>query len=153
MPNKPKPASKSAKSAKSAAPDRLLPLSIAAVVVTLVVGFTAVWFYWQYAQKRSAETRYLTLPAIAISRDGHSIRAGLAVRTTGNDADWAAGNKRALEQIMARTLMEADPVRVRSADGIAELQHAFRQAGNAALHTDKLREVLITDLLVSEGDL
>lgn len=138
---------------KSGARDRLLPVAIATVVATLAVGFAAVWFYWQYTQKRSAETRYLTLPSIAISRDGHSIRAGLAVRTTGTDADWAAGNKRALEQIMARTLMEADPVRVRTPDGIAELQQAFRQAGNASLHTDKLREVLVTDLLVSEGDL
>lgn len=151
MPNKAKP--KPQPTSKSAAPDRLLPLSIAAVVITLAAGFAAVWLYWQYEQKRSSETSYLTLPAIAISRDGHSIRAGLAVRTTGNDADWAAGNKRALEQIMARTLMEADPMRVRSADGIAELQQAFLQAGNEALHTDKVREVLITDLLVSEGDL
>ena len=54
---------------------------------------------------------------------------------------------------MARTLMEADPVRVRTPDGIAELQQAFRQAGNAFLRTDKVREVLVTDLLVSEGDM
>jgi len=138
---------------KSGTQDRLLPLVIGAAFLTLAVGFAAVWFYLQYTQKREAETRYLTLPSIAISRDGHSIRAGLAVRTTGNDADWAAGNKRALEQVMARTLMEADPVRVRTPDGIAELQQAFRQAGNAFLRTDKVREVLVTDLLVSEGDM
>lgn len=138
---------------KSGARDRLLPVTIAATFIVLAAGFAAVWFYWQYAQKRNAETRYLTLPSVAISRDGHSIRAGLALRTTGNDADWAAGNQRALEQIMASTLMQADPVRVRTPAGIAELQQAFREAGNASLRTDKLREVLVTDLLVSEGDL
>lgn len=138
---------------KSGARDRLLPLTIAAAFIILAAGFAAAWLYLQYAQKRNAETRYLTLPPIAISRDGHSIRAGLAVRTTGNDADWAAGNKRALEQIMARTLLEADPVRVRTPAGISELQQAFRQAGNASLHTDKVQEILVTDLLVSEADL
>jgi flagellar basal body-associated protein FliL len=59
----------------------------------------------------------------------------------------------ALETVMKRGLMAVDPQRVRAPNGIRLLQDTLREASNAELHTDKVQEVLITDFLVSEGDL
>ncbi|RJF97173.1 hypothetical protein D3871_00460 [Noviherbaspirillum saxi] len=138
---------------KPTAKDRPIGVIIGLALLLLGIGFGSVWFYLQYVQKKQAQTNYLTLPSIAISRDGHSIRAGMAIRTTGDDAGWASKHQQALEQIMKRTLMEADPKKLRTEGGIVALQQSLREAGNTTLHTTKVREVLLTDLLLSEGDL
>lgn len=138
---------------KQSARDKPLTSTVAIALAVLAVSFAAVWLYLQYTQKRNAEIRYLALPSVAISRDGHSISASFGVRTSGADADWAAKNKNALEQVMKRALMEVDPQRVRTPTGLQLLQNTLREASNAELRTDKVQEVLITDFLVSEGDL
>jgi hypothetical protein len=139
--------------AKRPARDKPLIYTVAIALAVIAAGFAIVWLYLQYLQKKNAEIRYLALPSIAISRDGHSISASFGIRTSGADVDWAAKNKMALETVMKRGLMAVDPQRVRAPNGIRLLQDTLREASNAELHTDKVQEVLITDFLVSEGDL
>lgn len=139
--------------AKRSARDKLLIRIVAIALAVLAAGFAGVWLYLQHLQKQKTEVRYLILPSIAISHSGHSISASFGVRTNGADAEWVASNKTVLEQVMKRGLMEADPQRVRAPNGIHQLENTLREASNASLHTDKVQEVLVTDLLVSEGDL
>lgn len=123
------------------------------VLVVLAVGFAAAWLYLQRTERLSKEIAYLTLPRVAISRDGHSMAATMAVRTSAADAAWAADNAPALEQVMKKALMEADPVTVRLRDGLPRLQERLRDITNDSLQTSRIQEVLVTDFLVSEGDL
>ena len=136
---------------KRPAHDNLLYV-IGIVTVVLAVGFTLAWFYLQYADRQSREINYMKLPDVAISRDGHSISASFAVRTSAADAQWASQNKLALEQVMKQALLAVDPLRVRAPNGLQALQNTVRDASNLTLHTDKVQEVLVTDFLVSEGD-
>lgn len=138
---------------KRPARDNLLVKAVAVVLVVLAAGFVLTWIYLQYADKQSREINYLRFPSVAISRDGHSISASFAVRTSAADAKWASRNKLALEQIMKQTLLAVDPVRVRAPNGLQALQETVRAASNVTLQTDKVQEVLVTDFLVSEGDL
>jgi hypothetical protein len=138
---------------KRPARDNLLLYVIGIVTVVLAVGFGLAWLYLQYADKQSREINYLNLPQVAISRDGHSISASFAVRTSAADAKWASQNKSALEQVMKQSLLAVDPVHVRAPNGLQALQNTVRDASNLTLHTDKVQEVLVTDFLVSEGDL
>jgi flagellar basal body-associated protein FliL len=135
------------------AKDHQLLLTIGIALLILLLSFGGVWLYLQYAKELRTQTNYLSLPSIAISRDGHSIRAGIAIRTSGEDASWASKNQLAFEQVMKRALMEADPKKLRSEAGIVAMQQSLRDAGNDALGHGKVREVLLTDLLISEGDL
>ncbi|MFC7515482.1 flagellar basal body-associated protein FliL [Herbaspirillum sp. GCM10030257] len=135
------------------AKDRQLVLIIGIALLVLLLSFGGVWLYLQYAKKLRTQTNYLSLPSIAISRDGHSIRAGIAIRTSGEDAGWASKNQQAFEQVMKRALMAADPEKLRSEAGILAMQESLRDAGNDAIGHGKVREVLLTDLLISEGDL
>lgn len=137
---------------KRPARDRLLLYVIGATLVTLAVGFGLAWLYNQHAERQSREVAFLHLKSIAISRDGHSISASFGIRTSAADADWAEMNKAALEQTMKRMLVAIDPVQVRAPNGLKTFQDALRDASNTALHTSKVQEVLITDFLVSEGD-
>lgn len=132
--------------------DHWLAYTIGIAALILIAGFVFAWFYLQQVEKRSAEVRYLNLSEIAIARDGHSIRASFAVRTSGADADWAAGNRQVLEQVMKQALMDVDPKRALAPDGLKALQHGLRDASNDALQSAKVQEVLVTDFLVSEAD-
>lgn len=138
---------------KRHARDHLILKAIGVTLVVLAVGFGLAWFYLQHAERLSREITYLALPSIAISRDGHSISAGIAIRTSATDADWAKKNKSILEQTMKSALLEVDPVKVREPGGLKKLQETLRESSNARLQTTRVQEVVVTDFLVSEGDL
>lgn len=137
---------------KQAVRDRSVRTLVLVSIVALVVGFGAVWLYFERAQRLAAEVRFVTLPRVAISRDGHSMAATVAIRTDGNAADWAAGHQRGLKEAVKVALMEADPVAVRKPGGIADLQRDIADTCRRVLKTDKVQEAVITDFLVSEGD-
>lgn len=123
------------------------------VLAVLAVGFGIAWLYMQYEEKQSRKITYLGLPPVAISRDGHSISATFAIRTSAADASWASKNKVALEQVMKQALLAVDPVEARAPGGLKALQDKVREAGNTTLQSERIQEVLVTDFLVSEGDL
>lgn len=137
---------------KAAREKNLLPV-VVIVIAVLAVGFGSAWLYMQYQEKKSREITYLKLPSVAISRDGHSMRATFAVRTSAADADWASKNKFALEQVVQKALLEADPIAARAPGGLLALQEQVRKVSNATLQSQRIQEVLVTDFLVSEGDL
>lgn len=137
--------------------DRWSVYTVGTALVILAVGFAMAWFYMQYREKLSREVSFLMLPPIAISHSGHSMSATVAVQTSAADAGWAAENKRALEQVVKRVLMEADPKKVSGVPnapaGLEALQHTLREASNVELQTTRVHEMLLTEFLVSEGDL
>jgi flagellar basal body-associated protein FliL len=126
---------------------------VVTLLVVLALGFCGTWFYLQHARQLDREVSYFRLPSVAVSRNGHSMSATVAIKTSGTDANWGAQNKRALEQVMTQVLMDADPQRTHAPGGLQKLQETLKTSINDALHTDKVQEVLITDFLVSEGDL
>lgn len=132
--------------------DRLLLYAIVATIAALAIGFPLARKYMQHIERQEHEIRFLQLPSIAISRDGHSIAASFAIRTSAGDAEWAKKNKSALEQVMQRALMALDPVDASKPGGLNTFQATLRDASNNALQTSQVQEVLITDFLLSEGD-
>jgi len=137
--------------------DRWSVYTVGIALVVLAVGFALAWFYMQYRERLSREVSFLMLPPIAISHSGHSMSATIAVQTSAADAGWAAENKRALEQVVKRVLMEADPKKVAGVPaapaGMDALQHTLREASNVELQTTRVQGMLLTEFLVSEGDL
>ncbi len=133
--------------------DKPLLTIVAIVLAVLAVGFAGVWLYLKHAEKLDAEVRYLRLAPVAISHNGISMSATVAVRTSGSDEDWAREHGLALEEVVKQALLAADPERVRAPGGLQKLQESLKAASNAMLQTDRVQEVLVTDFLVSEGDL
>jgi flagellar basal body-associated protein FliL len=120
---------------------------------TLVAaGFAGAWLYLQYAEQQHLNNTYTPLKRVAISRAGHSIAAGFAVKTSDADARWALQNRDALEAALQQSLLRVDPQQVLAPNGLKALQQRLPQEINTALATSKVREILITDFLVSEGD-
>lgn len=138
---------------KRNARDRLILRAISVTLVILIVGFGLAWMYIQREERMSREINFLTLSSVAISRDGHSMSAGIAIRTSAADAEWAKANQGVLEQAMKSALLEVDPVKVRQPGGLKNLQETLRVTSNATLQTTRVQEVIVTDFLVSEGDM
>ena len=138
--------------AKKAAREKNLLSIVVIAAAVLAAGFGLTWLYMQHKEKQSREIAYLRLPPVAISRDGHSMSATFAIRTSVADADWASKNKFALEQVMKKALLEADPVAARVPGGLQAMQEKVREVANATLQSQRIQEVLVTDFLVSEGD-
>jgi hypothetical protein len=136
--------------------DRWSAYTVSIALVTLAAGFALAWFYMQYRERLSQEVSFMMLPPVAISHNGHSMSATVAVKTSAADAAWVTENKRALEQVVKRVLMEADPAKVAGVptapDGLQALQHSLREASNVALQTTRVQDMLLTDFLLSEGD-
>ena len=139
--------------AKNSAHEKNLRNLIVAVVAVLAVGFGGAWLYMQQKEKQTSAITYLKLPSVAISRDGYSMRATFAVRTSAADAEWASRNRLSLAQVMQKALQEADPMATRSPGGLKALQERVREVTNTTLQSQRIQEVLVTDFLVSEGDL
>lgn len=131
--------------------DRVLLIAVTVSLLAVAVGFAAAWFFMQHKTRMDAEVRFLTLERVAISRDGHSMAATVAIRTSGSDAGWAEKQQGALQEVVKVALMEADPVQALGPDGLPALQEKIRSASNRMLKTGKIKEVLVTDFLVSEG--
>lgn len=138
---------------KRNARDRLILRAISVTLVILIVGFGLAWMYIQREERMNREINFLTLSSVAISRDGHSMSAGIAIRTSAADAEWAKANQGVLEQAMKSALLEVDPVKVREPGGLKNLQETLRVTSNATLQTTRVQEVIVTDFLVSEGDM
>ena len=138
---------------KKTKPDSKLSAIVGTVFGVLVIGFALGWFYLQHLEKQATEVSYLKLPSVAISRDGHSIAATFAFRTSAGDAEWATRNQQALEQVMRKVLLELDPEKVLAPNGLLTFQQGLRDAINTTMQTSRIQEVVVTDFLVSEADL
>jgi flagellar basal body-associated protein FliL len=79
------------------------------------------------------------------------VALSFAIRTSGADTSLVADNRRVLEQVAQRVLVARDMRQARTPEGMQALQEALRGAFNAALHTDKVQQVLITDFLLSSS--
>ena len=119
----------------------------------MAAGFAIAWFFQQHRDQAAlAELQNAYTPPVpVIMQTGkHSVAAKLVIGTTQADIDWAQKNRKALEQVFRATLAESDMKHVLAPGGLLGLQDRLREAGNAALQTDKLREVLLTDFLVGQ---
>lgn len=148
-----KSTSRAAPPANATTSDNSILGYVVAAFVLMVVAFAIAWFFQQHrdqaglAQLQNAYTQ----PVPIITQTGkHSVAAKFTISTSQADIDWVQENRKALEQVFQATLADADMKQVLAPGGLLGLQERFREAGNAALQTDKLREVLLTDFLVGE---
>lgn len=131
--------------------DKSILYTVAAAFLLLVAGFAFVWFYQRHAADLRSRTVYSKPLRVVAAARNYSVAASFAVRVSGADADWVADNRRALEQVMQQALTTGDARAALTPGGLRALQESLRRAGNAALHTDKIQQVLITDFLVSDS--
>lgn len=132
--------------------ERPLPGIVLGACAMLLIGFASVWFYLQYAERQRLASSYTMLERVAIGRDGHSIRASIAIQTSDADLRWALRNREGIEVAFQQALLALDPQRIRAPGALHAFQQELDETLNRTLKTDKIQQVLLTDFLLSEGD-
>lgn len=133
-------------------PQRPLARVVLIACALLAIGFAAAWLYLQHAERQRLSSSYTALKRVAISRDGHSIAATIAIKTSDADRRWATQSRPALEAAFQQALLHVEPQQALAPGGLQAFQQGLDEALNRALATDKVQQVVITDFLVSEGD-
>lgn len=133
-------------------PQRPVARIVLIACTLLAIGFAAAWLYMQHAERQRMSSSYTALQRVAISRDGHSIAATIAIMTADADRRWAARNRAGLEAAFQQALLHVEPEQVLAPGGLQTFQQGLDDTLNRALATDKVQQVAITDFLVSEGD-
>lgn len=133
-------------------PRRAVLRIVLSACALLIIGFGAAWLYLQHAERQRLSSSYSTLERVAISRDGHSIAATIAIKTSDADQGWAARNRAGLEAAFQEALLQVEPEQVLAPGGLQVFQQGLDDVLNRRLGTDKVQQVVITDFLVSEGD-
>jgi len=118
----------------------------------LLAGFVVSWLYLQHVRNEQGASSFTTLKRVAVGRDGYSIAATIAIKTSDADLRWAGRNRINLETEFQRALYELDPQRARAPGGLQAFQQGLAATLNQALNTDKIQQVVLTDFLVAEGD-
>lgn len=149
-----KPAPRTAaRSASSTTRDNSTLVTIVIGLLLTAVSFAGTWFFQQHRHQAAlAElTSTYASPVPVITQTGeHSVAAKFVIRTSLADIAWVEANRKALEQVFQSALAQTDMKRVLAPGGLLTLQERLREEGNAALQTDKLQEVLLTDFLVGD---
>jgi flagellar basal body-associated protein FliL len=137
--------------AKKSARDRSTVYTVAIALAILLAGFVFAWFYKAHDTQLRSQTVYSKPTRVVAGSSNYSVAVSFAIRTSGADTDWVADNRRVLEQVAQQVLVARDMRQARTAQGMQALQAALRDAFNAALHTDKVQQVLVTDFLLSSS--
>lgn len=136
---------------KASTRDRSTVYTVAIALVVLFAGFAFAWFYKTRDTQLHNQTVYSKPTRVVAGSSNYSVAVSFAIRTSGADTSLIADNRRVLEQVAQQVLVARDMRQARTPEGMQALQEALRGAFNAALHTDKVQQVLITDFLLSSS--
>ena len=128
--------------------DNFATYTVVTVLLILVTGFIVAWFYRGSFSKMSADVAYVEFAPMVVETEGYTIAAHLAVQTSPDDADWAQQHKHNLLTALQGTLSGSDPKKMMTPDDLRTLQSSMKEAGNQALHTEKVQAVLLTDFVI-----
>ena len=128
--------------------DRSTVHIVAFATVVLIAGFMFAWLYHRHAAQLRDQVVYSKPARVVAGARDYSVAASFAVKTSGVDAEWVKNHQRALEAVAKSVLISSDARLALKPDGLRALQEKMREASNAALHTDKVRQIVITDFLV-----
>ena len=136
---------------KASARDHSIVYTVAIAAIVLAAGFAAAWAYQRHQQILNTQTVNSKPTRVVAGTADYSVAMSFAIKTSGDKAEWVGAHRQALEQVAKRVLISQDARRALRPGGLQALQQTLRDAGNAALHTDKLQQVIVTDFLVSSG--
>lgn len=136
---------------KASTRDRTTVYAVAIALVILLAGFAFAWFHKARDTQLRNQTVYSKPTRVVAGSDNYSVAVSFAVRSSGADTELIIKNRHILEQVAQQVLVARDMRQARTPQGMQALQEALRNAFNAALHTDKVQQVLVTDFLLSSS--
>lgn len=132
--------------------DNLVVYSASIVVIALVIVLGTSWYFMKTSEKKSAEVAYATFGPLNLQRHGFAVRTSIAIQTRSGNSAWTTRNRSRLDAVFQKVLADTDPDAIRTSDGLQNLQIVLRDAANAALDTNNVEAVYLTDFLQIRDD-
>lgn len=114
----------------------------------VLIGMMSIWLYFSYSPQPVSPSTYSSFGPVVVRSSEFAIKATIAVQTRNEDANWLASRKKELDFAFQAALANVDPKRLREPEGVSYVQTILRDAGNTALNTRNIEEVLLTDFIV-----
>ncbi len=121
---------------------------IGGALAIVLIGMLSIWLYFSYISRPVSPSTYASFGPVVVRSSEFAIKATIAVQTRKEDAKWLASRKKELDFALQAALANVDLKRLREPEGITYVQTILLDAGNAALNTRKIEEVLLTDFIV-----
>lgn len=135
---------------KSVDSDQKFTLYVAGFV--LVVFCIAAFFIYQnrYAGRNAANLTYVELKQTIVNDQGVVARMAVTVQVNIGDEDWLKEHERPMNDLFKKEIATMDIDSLRSKDGFNEIQAELKRRFNLEFKTDKVQEVMVTDLLLQD---
>jgi flagellar basal body-associated protein FliL len=118
----------------------------------LVVFCIAAFIIYQnrFAGRNAANLTYVELKQTIVNDQGVVARMAVTVQVNIGDEDWLKEHERAMNDLFKKEIAMMDVDSLRSKDGFNELQAELKRRFNLEFKTDKVQEVMVTDLLLQD---
>lgn len=134
--------------AKKAERDQLTTYVALIASVGLAAIGCGIWFYKAGQPVAPPQPSYLQLSLPTVHIQGYGVRADISIKADGEDDEWLKQNRETLDSLLQKTLVNADPDTIRTAEGLQKLQTHMAKVANTSLRSDKVRGVYLTNLLL-----
>lgn len=123
----------------------------AAVIVFLILGI-ATYFVYQHrlANQNPADVTYIELKQSIVNDQGAVARLAVTVQVKLGDEDWLRENEASMNVLFRKELTVFDVNILRDKEGILEFQEELKRKINFQLKTDKVQNVMFTELLLQD---
>jgi len=122
-----------------------------AMVATLVIGFVIGWAYVQPMRERAqTDIAFAKSGPFHIETDGYTYNATLAIQSDEGNARWVSRHQEALNDILYRQLVSANPKALMTTAGLMEMQRTLTVAINEGANQPHVQQVLFTDFVIQQ---
>jgi flagellar basal body-associated protein FliL len=118
----------------------------------LVVFCIAAFIIYQnrFSGRNAANLTYVELKQTIVNDQGVVARMAVTVQVNIGDEDWLKEHERAMNDMFKKEIATMDVDSLRSKDGFNEIQAELKRRFNLEFKTDKVQEVMVTDLLLQD---
>ncbi len=118
----------------------------------LVVFCIAAFVIYQnrFSGRNEANLTYVELKQTIVNDQGVVARMAVTVQVNQGDEDWLKEHERAMNDLFKKEIATMDVDSLRSKDGFNEIQAELKRRFNLEFKTDKVQDVMVTDLLLQD---
>ncbi|TXI96813.1 MAG: flagellar basal body-associated FliL family protein [Burkholderiaceae bacterium] len=130
--------------------DQKFTMYVAGFVLVVFCIAAFVIYQNRFAGRNAANLTYVELKQTIVNDQGVVARMAVTVQVNIGDEDWLKEHERAMNDLFKKEIASMDVDSLRSRDGFNELQAELKRRFNLEFKTDKVQEVMVTDLLLQD---
>lgn len=123
-----------------------------AAIVVLLALVVAAYFLYQYRFnfQNTAGLAYVELKQTIVNDAGAVARLSVSIQVKDEDSSWLKEQEASMTTLFRKELTHFDVDSLRQKEGILEFQDELKRKMNLTHKTDKIQDVMVTELLLQD---